>query len=923
MTADNLVIEYTLNYNGGLLAEDEKSPHLMLWSSLPGRKKHFVPVLWQSKSSCKAKPIHARLFLPLNARDGARLYDEKRRRYTLPLDSTLGVQARCCTPNEEGRIAIRGCGETLFALGLELLKRQNDNERMRKASFDLQLVYHTHTRKDGSLHVKGTAVLCDLHAYLASSPNEPVQLFADGNVDEFSYVSTNAQAFQSDIDNINERSVAPFTDEAAAHGYDLKPHTDEGKRVHATIYATPAGAQPGITFGVVPERVSIVPAKGTKQRSVVCNYLHELAICALRRDNLPMKEFIPCVNTQLKRADNTYDNAFTRCCGVSAQMLAIPSNSSPYIGDFIEVDRQVELTHEHHSKRSHSTHAEAKLASWHAESLHGYIAAREKRELFGSKMHAALVAGKEANENPSDERHERIAVESFNELVDYASGDCEDLGCLAMRIFNTWAWTDWDDEEDDELVATVGRLFKQYAAFLTLGSVRSAALGNDGSSIVEEDAGAIDSEQDRRQKYGAHMWCLVLPIVKFLSLVRKTVSDFSVSELKQRGADFIVAPWVAALPDLNVEGTGMVTSLLRPPIAYVVAPSIDGRSVPQLKAEVLERVADTARVYDYLQSTHNSAWLSRLAVVRQQKQQLKKANYRLTKFYRQLTHMYGTYLMRYGFSNVDFIVGYVGERVPMPESGAQFEDEPLIGKLKAPERTHALNEQPPSPISLVASSVGVQLQVGSVSASSASSSFEGAFLSIANGKHDLESRRSHKRGFRYGAALEDVFESNAALLPGTRLDARNLRTIAVLQRHSPPVTMPGDFAEQREMQEARMEARLIDEGVDEKALEADVDRHFDDLENRIDKLLVSGGKKKWTTSMGVLTLHTFIMPSEMLATKSAVDHLMSDIEKHFRSGVLVSARVLMEEPLLHQRNIVLQFIADPQKVPKSSKTTMP
>jgi hypothetical protein len=888
--SSTLIIAFTVKYDGGLLANNERSPHLMAWSSLPGRSKHFAPVFWADKRKRKSKPAELRLELPLAKRAG--VYDAKTHTYRMPLDSTIGIQGRCVTPNEEGRPTIRGCGEALLPIGLALDRLKNSAAALKKTDFELQLVYHTHTNKDGSLAIKGNVVVSGMHAYLADQPECAVQLVADGALDEFSYVSANAQSFNSDVEAMMERSVAPFTDEAAAHGYALTPHTDEVKRVHAPLYSTPAGAQPGFTFVMAPRDASVVPGVGTPEHDKVRKWLHELAIYSLRRENISVKEFVACVSEQMARQDNAFDNAFVRCCGAVGQMLAIPSTSAPYIGDFIEVPRTTSL------ERENKTHAAAKLAAWHPESLHGYIAAREKRRAaswqagYAARYEAALVAGKDCEDMPDEPDKQRIAVESFNELADYASGDCEDLGCLSVRICNTWARTAWNADEDP-LVAAVGRVLRQYVPCLTLGSVRCAALGNDHTAIVEQEAGAIDSEADRKLSYGAHMWCVLVPVVKFLALVRRTVSDFSaVDELRRRGADFSTAPWVAALPDLNVEGTGMVTSLLRQPIAYIVTGS-PTETVDAVKSEALARIETTARVYAYLQNADNSRWLSKLSVVRPQKQQLAKPNFRLTKFYRQVTHMYTDWLMQWGYSNVDFIAGYVGERVPLPDvtpATQRFETAPLIGKL---------------------------VPAGAVAAAAA------AAVAVARlpliGTKDEEERKQRAaaaglKGFRYGAALEDIFESNAALLPGTRLDARDMRIIATLQRHSPPITMPGNFAAQWKMHEARIASRLADEGIDDHAIEDDFDRRFDTLDARIRALVPAAWPLSWRASAAG-TLATFIIVSDMLSADTAVEHLMEDIGKHAKSGLIVAARVNMEEPMPHIRNIVLQFICDAAKLP--------
>jgi len=140
---------------------------------------------------------------------------------------------------------------------------------------------------------------------------------------------------------------------------------------------------------------------------------------------------------------------------------------------------------------------------------------------------------------------------------------------------------------------------------------------------------------------------------------------------------------------------------------------------------------------------------------------------------------------------------------------------------------------------------------------------------------------SGNKRFLYGTPLEDMLESvlleRTALLPGTRVDARNMRVIATLLRHSPPITMPGNFEEQWQLQEARIASRRADAGVDEHAVERDVDRRLETLSTRLRTLTKDA---KWRTNDADHTLHTFVLVAAMFSADSAVDNLCADIERH-------------------------------------------
>jgi hypothetical protein len=141
-------------------------------------------------------------------------------------------------------------------------------------------------------------------------------------------------------------------------------------------------------------------------------------------------------------------------------------------------------------------------------------------------------------------------------------------------------------------------------------------------------------------------------------------------------------------------------------------------------------------------------------------------------------------------------------------------------------------------------------------------------------------------------------------------------------RHAPPITMPGLFTDQEELHNARIAAQLADEGIDERKRESDEERRFHTLGARIRALTETRGTQWPMPTPHEFTLNTFILVAQMLSDDTAVDNLMGDIEKHFRARIINNARVWMEIPMPHQRNVVIQFLCDWSNLPTKVAPTI-
>jgi hypothetical protein len=338
------------------------------------------------------------------------------------------------------------------------------------------------------------------------------------------------------------RSIAMFTQEAAAKGQGaFLPASEEVKRVHAPFYHLPSGLAPGMVYLMAPGATKI---DNPVRLARIEKWMRKIMMYALERENAREDTFIQIVNEQMARTDNAYDDNFTQCAAIVGQAMAIPPTSLPYIGDFVRTGKRCVNTKTNSSQQE------------------GFI------EFNNKELHA---------------------VERFSEEAQNDGGDCEDGGCFANRIGNVLATNEWSDP----LVQAAGKIMQQYVVSLNLGSVRSAALGNDKEKKQQShEKTTIDSSEDRAMNYGAHMWCEAVPLAKTVALIQRSVSDLDPNLLWLPGASR--APWTAALPHMVVEATGRLTSLLLPVTEYVVTGGEDE------KHAILQRIAAERAVEKYV-----------------------------------------------------------------------------------------------------------------------------------------------------------------------------------------------------------------------------------------------------------------------------------------------------------------------------------
>lgn len=868
---DSVLISFDVQYDGSLLdrAEFEYAPALMCWSSMEGRRKHTVPLKWQNAAKTRSEWTRVELVLP--AIEG-RTFQRAANRYLVRCDDTIGVQAKVSTPNEDGEVTFQAAGDALLPFALELAS--DDAKPLAEWEHALDLTFNMYFDKKGNRVKKGEVVLRQFAATLKSTGRPvDVAVHPDSTPDSFSYVAANEALFSSVVRDTMVRSITMFTQEAAEKCQGMLPASEEVKRVHAPFYHTPAGLAPGLAFLMTPGAVKLDSAVDPGRFARSQSWLRKLVGYSLEREAMREKDFIDTVDAQMRRTDNTYDDAFTRCAAVVGQALAIAPTSLPYIGDFVRTgnrDGVVDNVARRVARRS-----ALKLAG---ASQGGFV------EFNNKNLHSV----------------ERFSHEEQND-----GGDCEDGGCFASRIGMLLAKNDWQDP----LVRAAGALMRQYVVSLNLGSVRSASLGNDKNDKKMANGTIIDTPEDRALPYGAHMWCEAMPAAKFVALVQRSVVDLDPDMIWPQGASR--APWVAALPHLVVEATGRLTPLLLPATEYVVTGG------EEAKRAMLERIEAERRVDHYIGA--NTVTLKQMKGVRQQEMLTPERDKRSTTFYRDTTHMFTTALIERGLSNIDFIWANVGKRVSAEQAwthSKRFQLEPLSAHMRAPDAAAG-----PAPPAIVASANAYRQN--SLLPSQALLELN-AVTSIIGNKSLLEAAASAASGsspppsFVYGVPLEDKLQTPllpaTALVPSTPLSAREMRVIATLLRHSPPIDAPGDWEQIEEMHRARVQS-LLNEGIDEAAAERFENMLFQKVVDGVRLATGNPMEREWPTKISSRwTLHTSLFSAKMFPKNDegnkVANAIAADVKSLVDKGVVKYARVMLEEPMPHRRTVVLQMLCN-------------
>ena len=865
--SDTVVIGFEVQYDGSLLDRQdfEYAPVMMVWSSMEGRRLHSADLKWENDAKTRSEWTHMEIELP--AIEG-RTFNSKKNTFLIRHDDTIGFQAKVSTPNEEGEVTFQAVGDALLPFALRI--SADDAEPLENWNEQLDLTFNMYFDKKGNRVKKGGVELRSFSATLKST-GKPVEIeiHPDSKPDSFSYVAANEALFSSTVRDVMVRSISMFTQDAAEKQEGMLPASEEVKRVHAPFYHTPAGLLPGLAFLMTPGAVKLDDPQRLLRSQL---WLRKVIGYSLAREAMREQDFIETVTQQMKRTDNTYDDNFTRCASIVGQALAIAPTSLPYIGDFVRTGSR---------GGGDATHG----------GTAGEIAHKVSRRCK-LKLVAASAGGFVDFSNKNLHSVERFSHQEQND-----GGDCEDGGCFASRIGMLLAKNDWSDP----LVQSAGALMRQYIVSLNLGSVRSASLGNDKNDKKMANGTIIDTPEDRALPYGAHMWCEAMPAAKFVALQQRAIADLDPNMIWPQGASR--APWVAALPHLVVEATGRLTPLLLPATQYVVTGGEEGKKI------VLDRIKAERAVDKFI--NNNTVTIKQMKGVRQQEMLEPEPDKRSTTFYRDTTHMFTTALMERGMSNIDFIWANVGRRVSAQQAWAhpsKFQIEPMSVQMRAP--TAADGPAPPAAPVEAAYRSGSLVPIQSLVELNAVTSMIG--------NKSLLSAQSPPPSFVYGVPLEDKLQTPllpaTALVPSTPLSHREMRVIATLLRHSPPIAAPGDWADLEEMHRARV-ASLLNEGVDEAANERFENLLVQKVADGVRQATGNPAEKEWPTKISSRwTLHTSLFSTKMFPKGDDGNNvalaIAADVKTLVDKGVVKYARVMLEEPMPHRRTVVLQFLCN-------------
>lgn len=941
MTRKNVKLTFTARYDGSLLAPRprEFAPVLMTWSSAQRsattpRRKHYFPIVWQNADLTDSGDMDAHVMFECAAPD-----DEKSLA-VIENDMTIGVRVKAHQPNERGDVSLQNCGDALLPLG-QLLREAFAESCDREVAWSsvadkampLKMRFPVFENNSGERVVKGFVVISNMRAEVDGSRVAlGVPLTSDNQLeplDEFAYVPHNEQIFSAFVQDVMVRNIMLFTDQAAQNGIEFKASAAEAQRIHAPFFQTPAGLLPGFAYMLKPGAAAPTPADADRgeQFQLVRNWLARNLQYALLRANRSEHWFAETIERQLAARDTEYDDAgMAECCEILGQMLVIAPTSMPYFSDTV------------------STKARGKPVR--VNEVRGRVAF--ERSADGSGVHA---------------------VERFSEMADNDGGDCEDGGTFAYRIAMTLAAGDWDSTHYRALSAA-SQLARQYVPMVNLGSVRSAAVGNDltDNSKLARDADIIDSFVDRQRQYGAHMWGQMQPLVRFVAMVRRTVPDVDASLLWLKGASR--APWTAALPTLILEATGRLSALQLPAAAYVVHD--DEKNT--------RRVAAVARAEDYKRLIktilRGTRTMRHMTMVRGQDETRNVPNKRINHFYRTTTHSTTASFLPNGLSTIDFVNVQCGGRVPAPSAKTDaeklFGDNPLSGALSLPawlgggggdDDSSAKKEKKKDRGAArgASDSEGDRGDDGLDSEEELSSDFEeddsnsdsvdddpGArpgqsptrsvdeALSLVGAP--FERKRHSKSGdsllsrkeeggsvgrLQYGVPMYDNLQTPllaaTGLAPSTPLSGREVRIIAELLRHSPPISMPGDWRDISSMHKARLESLRQNVGADVVASEEKQMREFEALQKSVRAAMGTlqddgTAPREWPSrASSKWHLVTFIFNASELEQAGAVKAIAADVQFLSTQKIVRYARTLFEEPMPHRRSAVLQFLCDASK----------
>ena len=269
----------------------------------------------------------------------------------------------------------------------------------------------------------------------------------------------------------------------------------------------------------------------------------------------------------------------------------------------------------------------------------------------------------------SDPTSEKKSIESFQDALVDAGGDCEDVGSLIHRIFR---WLQLGDPKykssdhywrayggwEDPLLDAFQHLAYWYVSCGSLGSVTAARFVPEAGTVPQL---LIRSDRDESLPVGGHMWQEAIPVTKVEELLRRMNPD-NVPEGTLRPHHPGKYPqWIKKLPHMVGEGTGAVYPLVLPLPMYM--------HTRQAKAQA--QLAHEAMIKALTKIQESTKLLRAVQIQRVSDRSTPVPDARVNYFYRRTTKISTDDMALQGIPRFDMIWTRVGGRDHEDGGGAQ------------------------------------------------------------------------------------------------------------------------------------------------------------------------------------------------------------------------------------------------------------
>jgi hypothetical protein len=340
----------------------------------------------------------------------------------------------------------------------------------------------------------------------------------------------------------------------------LYPYSQEAARTGVGF----APSHPKIAPIHAPYWVANLPVPGfmfwmqtgiTRYNAAMYDFMKTVRDISFARHGIDPQWFVRKVNAQLEKDGDDYDDDVTRCVAAMMSMCAIAAVSTFYRYD------------------------------------EGYVL---ESQWFGTTYSS-----------------EKKSIESFQDALAYAGGDCEDVGSLIHRVFR---WLQMGDPENregskywrayggwtDPVLDAMQHMAYWYVSGGSLGSVTAARFTPTKGSVPQL---LIRSDEDESLPIGGHMWREALPVTKVEKLMRR-INPNNVPEGALRPHyDKPYPRWIKRLPHTVGEGTGSVYPLVLPLAMYAHSAQAKARAEEEHAAMIsaLTKIQEDTKILRAMQ----------------------------------------------------------------------------------------------------------------------------------------------------------------------------------------------------------------------------------------------------------------------------------------------------------------------------------